>query len=303
MGNTSDYKRNGSVKKPLKHICAGLLAHVDAGKTTLSEGMLYLSGSIRGMGRVDHGNAFLDTYELERERGITIFSKQAVLRWGDMDLTLLDTPGHVDFSAEMERVLQVLDCGILIISAADGIQSHTLTLWRLLKRYGIPVFLFVNKMDRPDADRERILRELKERQDEGCVDMEAVYGAHGGESAGAADAEQVEELALCDEAMTEEYLETGTLSDASVRRAVRERKLFPCWFGSALRAEGIEALLDGVARWLECPGYPEEFGAKVYKIGRDAQGNRLTYLRVTGGTLNVKETPAGLEGKVNQIRI
>ena len=284
---------------PSNHINIGLVAHVDAGKTTLSEGMLYLSGSIRDMGRVDYGSAFLDTYELERERGITIFSKQAVLRWKDLEITLLDTPGHVDFSAEMERVLQVLDYAILIISAADGIQSHTLTLWRLLKRYGIPVFLFVNKMDRPDADRERLLGELKSRLDEGCTDMEAVFGKDGC----TVDLSQLENLALCDEELTEEYLETGAVADVSIRRAVKERKVFPCWFGSALKAEGIEEFLNGLERYMECPVYPEKFGAKVYKIARDAQGNRLTYLKVTGGVLNVKETLDGVDGKVNQIRI
>lgn len=284
---------------PSNHINIGLVAHVDAGKTTLSEGMLYLSGSIRDMGRVDYGSAFLDTYELERERGITIFSKQAVMRWKDLEITLLDTPGHVDFSAEMERVLQVLDYAILIISAADGIQSHTLTLWRLLKRYGIPVFLFVNKMDRPDADRERLLGELKSRLDEECTDMEAVFGKDGC----TVDLSQLENLALCDEELTEEYLETGAVADVSIRRAVKERKVFPCWFGSALKAEGIEEFLNGLERYMECPVYPEKFGAKVYKIARDAQGNRLTYLKVTGGVLNVKETLDGVDGKVNQIRI
>ena len=192
MENTSVNKRNSRTGNPSKHINLGLVAHVDAGKTTLSEGMLYLSGSIRDMGRVDYGSTFLDTYELERERGITIFSKQAVLQWKGLDITLLDTPGHVDFSAEMERVLQVLDYGVLIISAADGIQSHTVTLWRLLKRYEIPVFLFVNKMDRPDADRERLLNELKSRLDEGCTDMEAVFGKDGE----TVDPDQLENLAV-----------------------------------------------------------------------------------------------------------
>ncbi len=284
MENTSSNKQN-------RHICLGILAHVDAGKTTLSEGMLYLSGRIRGMGRVDHGNAFLDTYELERERGITIFSKQAVLSWKNTEITLLDTPGHVDFSAEMERVLQVLDCAVLVISAADGIQSHTVTLWRLLKRYEIPTVLFVNKMDREDADKARIMKGLKERLSEGCVDM------------GAGKDQFLEETAVCDERMLEEYLETGDLQKDSIRQAVMERKVFPCWFGSALKAQGIEELLDGLTDYCAAPAYPPEFGAKVYKIARDGQGNRMTYLKVTGGQLNVKETLPGIEGKVNQIRI
>lgn len=272
----------------------GILAHVDAGKTTLSEGMLYLSGRIRSMGRVDHGDAFLDTYELERERGITIFSKQAMFQWKDIQFTLLDTPGHVDFSAEMERVLQVLDCAVLVISAADGVQSHTLTLWRLLKRYDIPVFLFVNKMDRDDVDREKLMKELRERLGEGCVDIEGIY---------AGDEDKIESLAVCDEAMLEEYLEKGAVGKETLRRGVSARKVFPCWFGSALRAEGITELLDGLAELSPCPSYGQDFGAKVYKISRDSQGNRLTWLKVTGGSLKVKETLPDVPGKVNQIRI
>ncbi len=287
MGNTSENKSK-------KHICLGILAHVDAGKTTLSEGMLYLSGRIRDMGRVDHGNAFLDTYELERERGITIFSKQAEFVWKDVGITLLDTPGHVDFSAEMERVLQVLDCAVLVVSAADGVQSHTLTLWRLLKRYDIPVFLFVNKMDRDDVDREKIMTELRERLSEGCADMVSAF-------AGAE--ENMENLAVCDESMLEEYLEKGTIGKTALRRAAAGRKLFPCWFGSALKAEGITELLDALAELSPSPRYGEAFGAKVYKISRDPQGNRLTWLKVTGGVLKVKETLPEVPGKVNQIRI
>ncbi len=302
---------NASENKSKKHICMGVLAHVDAGKTTLSEGMLYLSGRIRDMGRVDHGNAFLDTYELERERGITIFSKQAVFSWKNMDITLLDTPGHVDFSAEMERVLQVLDCAVLVISAGDGVQSHTVTLWRLLKRYHIPVFLFVNKMDRPDADRGKLMRELKERFGEGCTDIEEIF-SWGNKREGSADVsgapiildeEKAESLAVCDEVMLEEYLDTGEIRRETLRKAVASRKVFPCWFGSALRAEGITELLDGLVELTKEKQYPAELGAKVYKISRDAQGNRLTYLKVTGGTLRVKAELPGIKGKVNQIRI
>lgn len=293
MENTSVNKGRNTAGKPSNHINIGLVAHVDAGKTTLSEGMLYLSGSIRGMGRVDHGNAFLDTYELERERGITIFSKQAVLKWNDLDITLLDTPGHVDFSAEMERVMQVLDCAVLLISAADGVQGHTITLWRLLKRYRVPVFLFVNKMDRDGADREALLAELKERLDPGCADFEKIWE----------DDDAMENLAVCEEEMLEEYLETGTLKEETLARAVKDRKVFPCWFGSALKAEGIREFMDGLCTYCPKPVYPEEFGAKVYKIARDSQGNRLTYLKVTGGMMSVKETLPGVPGKVNQIRI
>ena len=291
MENTSDNRQENQALTPSKNISMGLLAHVDAGKTTLSEGMLYLSGRIRDMGRVDHGSAFLDTYGLERERGITIFSKQAVFAWKDRDITLLDTPGHADFSAEMERVLQVLDCAVLVISAADGVQSHTVTLWRLLRRYEIPTFIFVNKMDREDADRERLMEELRKKLGESCVDMEA------------APEERLESLAVCDERMLEEYLESGEIRRELIRRGVSERKVFPCWFGSALKATGIEKLLDGITEYMEEKRYPDQFGAKVYKIARDDQGNRLTYLKVTGGRLNVKETLDGVEGKVNQIRI
>lgn len=294
MGNTSDNRENKAAGQKSKHLNIGILAHVDAGKTTLSEGMLYLSGSIRNLGRVDHGDAFLDTYEMERERGITIFSKQAVMKWKDLELTLLDTPGHVDFSAEMERVLQVIDYAVLVISGADGVQGHTVTLWRLLKRYDVPVFLFVNKMDREGTDRDALMTELKSRLDEGCTDFERI-------SEGAPDA--LENLAVCDDEMLEEYLENGTIRKETLCRAAAERKVFPCWFGSALKAEGIAELLDGIREYSICPEYPETFGAKVYKIARDPQGNRLTYLKVTGGELKVKETLPGAEGKVNQIRI
>ena len=295
MGNTSDNNKvNKTAGQRKRRLNVGILAHVDAGKTTLSEGMLYLSGSIRDMGRVDHGDAFLDTYEMERERGITIFSKQAVLSWKDIELTLLDTPGHVDFSAEMERVLQVLDYAVLVISGTDGVQGHTVTLWRLLKRYNVPVFLFINKMDREGTDRNALMAELKGRLDEGCTDIEAIREN---------DPDRLESLAVCDDAMLEEYLETGSICKNTLRRTIAERKVFPCWFGSALKAEGITELLDGIREYSISPEYPEKFGAKVYKIARDPQGNRLTYLKVTGGELKVKELIPGIEGKVNQIRI
>lgn len=297
MENTSEKRKNGQIKIQKKHICLGILAHVDAGKTTLSESMLYTGGSIRKLGRVDHQDAFLDTYELERERGITIFSKQAVISWKDLDITLLDTPGHVDFSAEMERTLQVLDYAILVISGADGVQGHTMTLWRLLKQYRIPVFLFINKMDQEGTDRESILKELKERLSDGCVDFTSL------DDLGSADDAWLENLAVCDEDMLEEYLETGGAAPSTVIRAVAGRKVFPCYFGSALRLEGVEGLMEGLRRFTVCADYPEEFGAKVYKIARDEQGSRLTYLKVTGGVLRVKDVLPGMEEKVNQIRI
>lgn len=272
----------------------GLLAHVDAGKTTLSESILYQSGAIRNLGRVDHQDAFLDTDEMERERGITIFSKQAVLTWKDTEITLLDTPGHVDFSAEMERVLQVLDCAVLVISGADGVQGHTETLWKLLTRYGIPVFLFVNKMDQEGTDCGKLLAELKSRFSEGCIDFGRVEtGAE----------EVIEEIAVCDEQTMEEYLEKGSVAAASIRRLVAERKIFPCYFGSALHLQGVEELMNGICTYQMQKEYPAVFGAKVYKIARDGQGNRLTYLKVTGGTLKVKDVIGENGDKVNQIRV
>ena len=319
MGEQAEEKK---LEKPIKHICAGLLAHVDAGKTTLAEGLLYTCGRIRKLGRVDHKDAFLDNFSLERERGITIFSKQAQLVWDGLDMALLDTPGHVDFSAEMERTLQVIDYAVLVINGSDGIQGHVQTLWRLLGEYGIPVFLFVNKMDQPDTDKERLLRELQARLDSGCqefgpetgrassMEEEASVGeatsaeetvsaggtrnTEGTASAGGAryadgmSAEYLEELAMCDEALLEEYLETGALEDASLAKAIAGRRLFPCYFGSALRLEGVEELLKGIRRFAICPEYPREFGARVYKISRDPSGNRLTHLKVTGGVLRVK---------------
>ncbi len=272
----------------------GLLAHVDAGKTTLSESILYQSGAIRNLGRVDHQDAFLDTDEMERERGITIFSKQAALTWKDTEITLLDTPGHVDFSAEMERVLQVLDCAVLVISGADGVQGHTETLWKLLTRYGIPVFLFVNKMDQEGTDCGKLLAELKSRFSEGCIDFGRVEtGAE----------EVIEEIAVCDEQTMEEYLEKGSVAVASIRRLVADRKIFPCYFGSALHLQGVEELMNGICTYQMQKENPAAFGAKVYKIARDGQGNRLTYLKVTGGTLKVKDVIGENGDKVNQIRV
>ena len=286
---------SGQERKTGKRVLnVGLLAHVDAGKTTLSESILYQSGAIRNLGRVDHQDAFLDTDEMERERGITIFSKQAVLTWKDTEITLLDTPGHVDFSAEMERVLQVLDCAVLVISGADGVQGHTETLWKLLTRYGIPVFLFVNKMDQEGTDCGKLLAELKSRFSEGCIDFGRVEtGAE----------EVIEEIAVCDEQTMEEYLEKGSVAAASIRRLVAERKIFPCYFGSALHLQGVEELLDGICTYQMQKEYPAVFGAKVYKIARDGQGNRLTYLKVTGGTLKVKDVIGENGDKVNQIRV
>lgn len=301
MGNTSE-------NKPKKHICMGLFAHVDAGKTTLSESMLYLSGSIRKLGRVDYGNAFLDTYELERERGITIFSKQAVFPLGDMQVTLLDTPGHVDFSAEMERTLQVLDYAILVINGADGVQGHTQTLWRLLARYQIPVMLFVNKMDQSGTDKEKLLADLKKRLDEGCIDFTEDQNRD----------DFLENLAMCDESSLERYLETGMIETEDIIHLVSSRKVFPCYFGSALKLTGVEAFLKGMETYMVPPAFPKEFGAKVYKIARDDQGNRLTYMKITGGSLKVKSllsndsggtvqteggNPEYWEEKADQIRI
>lgn len=271
-------------------IVVGILAHVDAGKTTLSEGMLYTSGAIRTMGRVDNRDAFLDTYALERERGITIFSKQAVFLLGTTQVTLLDTPGHVDFSPEMERTLQVLDYAILVISGADGVQGHTRTLWNLLRRYEIPTFVFVNKMDQEGTDAEVLLQELKNVLEEGCVNFSAKRDAH-----------FYEETAVCSEDALEEFLETGRLKKETLQELFFERQLFPCFFGSALRLEGVKEFVEQMQELIKVPAYPETFGAKVFKIARDEAGNRLTYLKITGGSLKVK---AVIEGqKVNQIRI
>ena len=339
-----------------RHISLGVLAHVDAGKTTLSEGLLFKCGRIRKIGRVDHKDAYLDTYELERERGITIFSKQAVFSMGDMEVTLLDTPGHVDFSAEMERTLQVLDYAILVINGADGVQGHTQTLWRLLTQYKIPTFLFVNKMDQEGTDRERLLEELKKKLSGCCVDFSGELECSGAEAAGkkenpvdnsgkspsaegmqlkdnASEAEKenisgtqgasdkingtddfLENIAMCEENLLESFLETGTITKKDVAELILERKLFPCFFGSALKMEGVDAFIHGMETYMAVPSYPAEFGARIFKIARDEQGNRLTYMKITGGSLKVKETltNAGRNGipaeeiweeKADQIRI
>lgn len=263
----------------MKKIVLGILAHVDAGKTTLAEGILHACGTIRKAGRVDHKDAFLDNGEMERARGITIFSKQARVTWKDCDITILDTPGHVDFSAEMERTLQVLDYALLVIDGKDGVQGDVHTLWQLLGRYRVPVFIFVNKMDQPGTDREAVLTELRHKLDNNIMEIPSDI---------ASEPEAAEELAMCSEQLMEEYLENGIIEADSVNDAICERKLFPCFFGSALKEEGITELLDGINSMTENMEYPEEFGARVYKIGRDASGVRLTYMKVTGGTLRVK---------------
>ena len=308
----------------MKHITIGILAHVDAGKTTLSECMLYLSGQIRKLGRVDHKDAFLDTYELERERGITIFSKQAELKMGNLGITLLDTPGHVDFSAEMERTLQVLDYAILVINGADGVQGHTRTLWRLLKRYQIPTFIFINKMDQVGTDKAKVLADLQNRLDEGCIDFSEITE------------ETYDSLAMCDEKAMEEYLESEKVEEDTIAEIIGNRKAYPCYFGSALKMEGVQEFMDGMTGYIEknqqrktdpASGQSDMkgkstgfFGAKAYKISRDAAGNRLTHLKVTSGRLKVKDILKGdmrknghsdetegadhnWEEKVNQIRI
>ena len=256
----------------MKRLVIGILAHVDAGKTTLSEALLYRGGCLRKLGRVDHQDAFLDTDALERERGITIFSKQARLTLPAAEFQLLDTPGHADFSAEMERTLQVLDYAILVISGTDGVQSHTRTVWRLLRRWGVPVFLFVNKMDLAGADAETVLAGLRQDLDEGCVAFHP------------AGPDFAEEAALRDETVLERYLETGTVSRDDLTDLIWRRRLFPVWFGSALKLEGVDGFLEGLRTYTRAPDDPAEFGARGFKISRDAQGARLTWLKVTGGT-------------------
>lgn len=275
-------------KKGKKNICMGLLAHVDAGKTTLSEALLYLSGKIRKLGRVDHKDAYLDTSPLERERGITIFSKQAVLEFPETRVNILDTPGHVDFSAEMERTLQVLDYAVLLINGADGVQGHTVTLWKLLERYEIPTFIFVNKMDQDGTDHDALLKELKKRLNENCTDFSEVGKTE----------EFLESIAMCDEALLEKYLETGEVSAEEITELIAGREIFPCYFGSALKMEGVENLIRGLDTYTRRPMYPETFGAKVYKIARDDQGSRLTYMKITGGTLKVKDLLTTSKGNV-----
>lgn len=274
----------------MKRLVIGMIAHVDSGKTTLSEAMLYSAGEIRKLGRVDHGDAFLDTHSIERSRGITVFSKQAVMRYGDCDITLLDTPGHADFSAETERALQALDYAVLVISGTDGVQSHTETLWRLLTRYRIPAFIFVNKMDISSYEPSVLMGGLCNRLDSGCIDFSASRDR---------DA-FYEEAAMCDEKLMEEYLESGEVSPESLRRAIAERKIFPCFFGSALKMSGIEEFLKGLDFYAEQKDYPAEFGARVFKITEE-QNVRLTHIKITGGSLKVRSVIG--EEKINQIRI
>lgn len=283
----------------MKKTVISILAHVDAGKTTLSEALLYTAGQLKKLGRVDNKNAFLDNYELERRRGITIFSKQAVLKTQNMEITLLDTPGHVDFSSEAERTLQVQDYAILVISARDGVQPHTETLWRLLSRYDVPVFIFVNKMDLDGTDKNAVLAELKKRFSDNCVDFTVP------------EEELSENAALCDEKLMEKYLEHGEISAAEIAKAIKERKIFPCWFGSALKLNGVAEFIGGLEKYTLEQDYGSEFGARVFKIARDPQGNRLTYMKITGSSLRARSVigylPKGgescLEEKANMLRI
>ncbi|WP_008825975.1 translation factor GTPase family protein [Haloplasma contractile] len=278
----------------MKKVVIGILAHVDAGKTTLSEALLYMSGKIRKLGRVDKMDAYLDTYELEKERGITIFSKQAIVDIGAIQMTLLDTPGHVDFSAEMERTMRVLDYAILVISGADGIQGHTKTLWMLLKMYKVPVFIFINKMDQVGTDKKSLINELKDQLSDGCIE----FGQ---------DKTEVfnEEIAVCDERIMESFIDTGQIEENDIKKLVKERKVFPCFFGSALKLDGVENMMQGMSDYIIPPTYSDDFGAKVFKITRDENGNRLTHIKITGGKLNVKDILKSddWEEKVNQIRI
>ena len=276
---------------PVKTVI-GILAHVDAGKTTLSEALLYNAGITKALGRVDKGNAYLDTDELEKQRGITIFSKQAEFIWKDLEVTLVDTPGHVDFSAEMERTLQILDYAILVISASNGVQSHTRTLWELLKMYKVPTIIFVNKMDMPDTDKALLLSELKSKLDDSCIDFTDIQ-----------EVMSNEEVAMTNESLMEEFLSCGKIDIEDIKRGISDRGIFPCHFGSALKNDKIIDLLDGLNTYIDEKKYPDKFSAKVYKINRDSQGNRLTYIKVTGGVLRVKDIIDDSEEKINQIRI
>ncbi|MBR5310038.1 MAG: NYN domain-containing protein [Oscillospiraceae bacterium] len=283
----------------MKKLVVGILAHVDAGKTTLSEALLYSTGRVKKLGRVDNKNAFLDNYELERERGITIFSKQAVIKTENAELTLLDTPGHVDFSSETERTLQVLDYAILVISARDMVQVHTETLWKLLSRYSVPTFVFINKMDLEDTDKTLIMQNLRNNLGDGFVDFSSE------------DDDFYENIALCDEMSMEKYMESGSLSTEEISVLIKERKVFPCFFGSALRLFGIEEFIKGFEKYTIEPEQKTEFGAKVYKISRDPQGNRMTFMKITGGSLKVrsvisyqpKDSLDNIEEKANILRI
>ena len=289
----------------MKKIVAGILAHVDSGKTTFSEAMLYLSGSIGKLGRVDHGNSFLDNFSLERSRGITIFSKLARLSWGESAVTLLDTPGHVDFSAETERTMQVLDYAVLVIDAGDGVRGHTETLWRLLERHGVPTFIFTNKMDLCERSREQVMEELPTRLSTMCVDFS---GFPHGTAETSLPPELAEACAAADEQAIEEFFEHGTISMRTMQRLIAERSVFPVFFGSALKQEGVDELFDAISRLVEESAFPDEFGARVFKVSHDPSGARLTWMKVTGGALEVKQTIAettetGMEAeKVDQIR-
>lgn len=298
----------------MKRLAVGILAHVDAGKTTLSESLLFESGMIKKLGRVDNQDAFLDTEELERSRGITIFSKQAIIRCEDTIITLLDTPGHIDFSAEMERTLWVMDYAVLVISGADGVQGHTLTLWRLLERYGIPTFLFINKMDQPGTDKEKLIQDIRKEFGEGCIDFTT------------SDQNLLEEqIVVCDDFLMESYLAGNTITKDNISDMIFERKIFPCYFGSALKLDGVDIFLREMLAYMKDRKTEQEFGARIFKIARDNQGNRLTYMKITGGCLRVKDSLAGTvqsslrgtddaehpdsvhaekwEEKINQIRI
>lgn len=281
----------------VKRIVTGIVAHVDAGKTTLSEALLYATGTTRKLGRVDHGDAFLDTDAIERARGITIYTEPAVMRVGDVELTILDTPGHVDFSAETERTLQALDYAILVVSAADGVQGHTLTLWRLLQRYHVPVFVFVNKMDAPGASRARILDQLHARCSDACIDFTAAVDG--------LSSDQLDALAMQSEAAMDEYLETGGIDVRTVRGMIADGAVVPVYFGAALKMQGISEFLEGFAYFTREPHYTAEFGARVFKIAHDRQGNRLSWIKVTGGELTAKMMLPEVGGaeKVDQVRV
>lgn len=284
-------------ERSVKRIVTGIVAHVDAGKTTLSEALLYATGTTRKLGRVDHGDAFLDTDAIERARGITIYTEPAVMRVGEAELTILDTPGHVDFSAETERTLQALDYAILVVSAADGVQGHTLTLWRLLRRYHVPVFVFVNKMDAPGADRARILEQLHARCSDACIDFTAAVDG--------LSSDQLDALAMQSEAAMDEYLETGGIDVRTVRGMIADGAVVPVYFGAALKMQGISEFLEGFAYFTREPRYTAEFGACVFKISHDRQGNRLSWIKVTGGELTAKMMlpEAGGAEKVDQVRV
>ncbi len=280
----------------MKKITIGIVAHVDGGKTTLSEALLYTTGKIRKLGRVDHKDAYLDTFQMERDRGITIFSKQAVMEYNDMRLILLDTPGHVDFSAEMERTLSVLDYAVLVVSGSEGVQGHTETLWKLLETYHVPTFLFVNKMDMPNVSGDFLLHEIKEKLSDSVVRFPAGVGT-------------MEDIAMCDEDLFETYMEGGEISETIISELIYNRNLFPCYFGSALQLDGVDSLLEGLYQYTYEPIYSEKFGAKVFKISKDHNNNRLTHLKITGGSLKVKDILSGMNGaiewseKVNEIRV